>query len=187
MVKSLASLPVLFLAVISVPAGDGLPQPEAVDCRRLSASASAPSHLRDSHRRPPLWQQVDAALARLVPRLQGQECTYRFTDLFKGLDDDDLVPLTNRLLSVAPGASLEGVVIYDRTGAEMGRFERSVASDLKPALTPFHTFFAFSYRTPAGALMSTDRRLLEGDALMKWADVKERVVVDTVDSDQPER
>lgn len=157
-----------------------LPSVEKLACDSVSGQVSLPDRLREGRRRRPVWQQVDDVLIRLLPALQGQQCSYRFSDLFKGVDDDEFVPLTNRLLSVLPADSLDGLMTYDQSGRQLGLFADRTSRDTRHRLPSSEVFFSLGYETPDGRLRSTERRLLDGNVLLKWGDVKDRIAVSTV-------
>ena len=85
-------------------ASDRYPHWDAVSCDKLSEELRLPVRLKESRKpsRQSGSRQI-GSLATLLPALQGQQCNFRFEQLFEGLDEQELFPVTNRLLAVVGG------------------------------------------------------------------------------------
>lgn len=166
----------LITSTSTLTASDRYPRWDAVSCDKLAEELRLPARLEESRHRPPIWEQADGVLATLMPALQGQRCRFRFEQLFEGLDDQDLFPVTNRLLDVAAEA-LKGLSLLSPSGCELGvLLENTLQDNATQFVAPF---FGVRYRTTGGETVSTGRQLLDGALKVKWGSVKGRILVDT--------
>ena len=177
--KWVLSAALVLSLVVPLEASERHVRTEAVNCQDLADDLNIPAHLRDARHRPPLWEQVDVVLVRVIPALQGQQCSFRFEELFKGLGEDEWLPLTNRLLAAVPRASLQGQRIWSSSGVPLGSFLSVVSEDSEAPWPAFHAFYSLRYRSNDGAVNSSGRSLLQGSLTLKWADAKGKVAVDT--------
>jgi hypothetical protein len=128
------------------------------------------------------WEQVDQVLTGLREELQGLACEFRFDSVFTTKEDVLYIPLTNNLVRTVPAAALEGLAIFGQSGQAMGEYESRVTYDRSGGLyaKKSYTLHYFSFKDTRGQLQSTGNRLLLDDFLVRWRDVSDRVVINTL-------
>jgi hypothetical protein len=127
------------------------------------------------------WEQVDRTLVTLQDRLQGKGCCLRFEHLFQAKRDDIYFPLTNQLIRVIPETALAGVPVFNQSGDLLGSFTSRFMVEKSGAFYNRQrvTLYFFQYKDDQGELHDSGRELLLDNYLVRWADIRDRVVMTT--------
>ena len=160
-----------------------VPSPLAADdCRELSESLKMPVKLK--RRGKPSrarWEQIDKVLTGLREESQGRVCALTFGQIFRTKREELLFPLTNNLLKTAPEEALQGLAVMDQKGHPLGEFVGRVTYEKTGGLVgrKSYVLYYFQFQDTEGQLQSTGNRLLLDDFLVRWADLKDRVAIDS--------
>jgi hypothetical protein len=132
------------------------------------------------------WEQVDRTLVTLQDRLQGRACSLRFEHLFASRRDDVYFPLTNQLIRVMPEKALNGAPVYNQSGELLGDFAGRFVVEKSGAFYNRQrvTLYFFQYKDQQGELRDSGRELLLDNYLVKWADIRDRLVMTTQENRQ---
>ncbi len=160
-----------------------LPSPlVADDCRELSESMRMPVKLK--RRGKPSrarWEQIDKVLTGLREKAGGRVCALTFEQVFRTKREELLVPLTNNLLKTVPEQALQGLAVMDQKGEPLGEYVGRVTYEKTGGLVgrKSYVLYYFQFRDSEGQMQSTGNRLLLDYFLVRWADLKGRVAIDT--------
>lgn len=168
----------LFLPfVVAFPA----PELQANDCAPVESSLRLPARIKTTGRPPRArWGEVDRVLTQIREELEGKDCRFRFEEVFQfSRPEWVFFPVTNNLLRTAPEDSLEGLAVYNQEGELLGHFENRVTYERSGGLQlgRSYTLHYFQFKGPEGDLRSSGNRLLLDDFLVRWEDVRGRVVI----------
>lgn len=126
------------------------------------------------------WLDIDRTLVEIKTGLQGRQCRLKFRQIFerKRLD---LFPLTSRLLAEAPEEQLIGLELWAPSGERLGTLEglSTVEIEMGPS-NRVYTFYYPEYRNQSGRLLSFENHLLQGEFMVRWNDLRERIAIDTL-------
>ena len=155
-----------------------LPSPlVADDCRELSESMRMPVKLkrRGKPSRARRW------VTGLREKAGGRVCALTFEQVFRTKREELLVPLTNNLLKTVPEQALQGLAVMDQKGEPLGKYVGRVTYEKTGGLVgrKSYVLYYFQFRDSEGQMQSTGNRLLLDYFLVRWADLKGRVAIDT--------
>ncbi len=125
------------------------------------------------------WEKVDQVISNLRKKIQGTSCSWTLNQLFRPTKKELMFPLTNNLLRTTPDASLEGVEVFNQRGERLGLYANRVMYQRSGGLyrKREYTLYYFQYKNSQGKLQSAGKQLLLDSYLVRWEDIKDRVVI----------
>ena len=125
------------------------------------------------------WEKVDEVISDLREKIEGTSCSLTLHQLFRPTKKELMFPLTNNLLRTTPDSSLEGVEVFNQQGQRLGQYANRVMYQRSGGLYKKrkYTLYYFQYKNSQGKLESTGNQLLLDFYLVRWDDIKERVVI----------
>ena len=132
------------------------------------------------------WENVDKVITRVREAVEDKDCSLTLEQLFRVRRQEIFFPLTNNVLRTVPEESLQGVSIYSNDGERLGEFSNIVPYHRSGGLYAVkgYTLHYFQYKDQEGGLHSSGTDLLLDNFLLKWAEIKDRIVIST--PSQPE-
>ena len=180
---------VVFMVVF--PAGEASPSRAAEEqCSSIARELKLPAKLKTRgkpHRAR--WEKVDEVISNLRKKIQGTSCSLTLNQLFRPTKKELMFPLTNNLLRTTPDASLEGVEVFNQRGERLGQYANRVMYQRSGGLyrKRKYTLYYFQYKNSQGKLQSTGNQLLLDSYLVRWEDIKDRVVIAAESETEPTR
>lgn len=156
--------------------------PAADGCEILAGRLKFPVKLKTRGKPPRArWEQVDAVVTQLRNQLQGKQCEFTFQQVFRSDRTELYFPLTNNLVRTVPEEALKGLKIYGRQGEDLGQYQNRVVYEKSGGLyaRQAYSLYYFQFLDLEGQLQSTGNRLLLDDFLVRWEDLKARVLIST--------
>ncbi len=125
------------------------------------------------------WEKVDEVISDLRKKIERTSCSLTLHQLFRPTKKELMFPLTNNLLRTTPDSSLEGVEVFNQQGQRLGQYANRVMYQRSGGLYKKrkYTLYYFQYKNSQGKLESTGNQLLLDFYLVRWDDIKERVVI----------
>jgi len=159
--------------------------PEKGSCEEVTSIMKLPKDV--GKRKGPArlkWEEVDKVLTTLREDLQGRECRFTFSGLFKVKGKKDEVvffPLTNNVLRTVPEPAFEGLQVFNSEGKALGQYDSRVPHEKSGGglAKKSYTLFSFQYKNPQGEFEAVGGRLLLDGFLVKWDDIKDKVAITT--------
>ena len=152
------------------------------DCESILPGLKVPAKLKTRGKpKRARWENVDKVVTRVRDAVEDQECSLTLEQLFRVRRQEIFFPLTNNLLRTIPEESLEGVSVYSSEGERLGEFSNTVPYHRSGGLYAVrgYTLHYFQYRDEEGGLHSSGTDLLLDNFLLKWSEIKDRVVIST--------
>jgi hypothetical protein len=182
------TLLVILLSVLLTPLAAGQQMatpPEKGSCEELTVKYKLPKEI--GKRKGPdrlKWEDVDRILTGLREDLQGRECQFTFSSLFRVKSKKEQViyfPLSNNVLRTVPEGSLEGVQVFNMEGKPLGLYDSRVPHEKSGGglAKKSYTLFSFQFKNAKGEYESIGGRLLLDEFLVKWDDIKDKVAITT--------
>ncbi len=180
----------LFMGMV-FPGGEGsharVPEEQ---CSLISRELKLPVKLKTRgkpHRAR--WEKVDEVISNLRKKIEGTSCSWTLHQLFRPTKKELMFPLTNNLLRTTPDASLEGLEVFNQEGERLGLYANRVMYQRSGGLyqKKKYTLYYFQYKNSEGKLQSTGNQLLLDTYVVRWDDIKERVVVAAESETEPGR
>lgn len=127
------------------------------------------------------WEDVDKILSQVSKLTEGKACTFSVDQLFATKKDDIFFPLSNSVIRVAPEHAFEGIQIFAKEGDEIGKFLGRVKYERSGGLyaSGSYELYYFQYEDAEGGRFTVGNRLLLGDYVVRWNDVKDIVIFDS--------
>ena len=126
------------------------------------------------------WIEVDRTLAAIKSGLQGRQCRLKFRQVFNK-ETFDLFPLTSRILAEVPEGVLTGIELFSPGGEKLGTLDgRATVEEETDPDERIYTFYFARYRDASGGLVSLQNHLLQGELMVRWDDVRERIAINTL-------
>ena len=124
---------------------------------------------------------MDKVLTRVREAVRDEDCSLTLEQLFRVRRPEIFFPLTNNLLRTAPEKSLQGAAVYSNDGERLGEFSNIVPYHRSGGLYAVkgYTLHYFQYQDQDGGLHSSGTDLLLDNFLLKWSEIKDRVVIST--------
>lgn len=152
------------------------------DCESILPGLKVPAKLKTRGKpKRGRWENVDKVVTRVRDAIEDKECSLTLEQLFRVRRREIFFPLTNNLLRTIPEESLEGVSVYSTDGERLGEFSNIVPYHRSGGLYAVrgYTLHYFQYRDEEGGLHSSGTDLLLDNFLLKWSEIKDRVVIST--------
>lgn len=154
-------------------------------CLDVVRALHLPVDIKEDSSLPPgtEWLSVDQTLAALKSGLQGSQCRLKFRQIFED-GAVDFFPLTSRVLAEVPEDALTGVELWGPSGEKLGTFVgRSTIDEEIGPRHRIYTFYGPMYRDRNNRLVSLENYLLQGQLLVRWDDLRERIAITTWSAD----
>ena len=152
------------------------------DCESILPGLKVPAMLKTRGKpKRGRWENVDKVVTRVREAVEETECSLTLAQLFRVRRQEIFFPLTNNLLRTIPEESLEGVSVYSSDGERLGEFSNIVPYHRSGGLYAVkgYTLHYFQYKDEEGGLHSSGTDLLLDNFLLKWNDIKDRVLIST--------
>ncbi len=159
-------------------------------CSLIAKELKLPAKLKTRGKpRRARWEKVDEVISGLRGRIEGTSCSWTLNQLFRPTKKELMFPLTNNLLRTTPDASLDGVAVFNQQGELLGQYANRVMFQRSGGLYKKrkYTLYYFQYKNPQGKLQSSGNQLLLDTYLVRWDDIKERVVIAAESETEPAR
>jgi hypothetical protein len=169
---------ILLVAILALP---GVPvQASDSDCGRILGEMKLPKKLKTKGKtRIGVVKDVDQTLHNLEQELQGHDCSFTFGQVFQMKNDEDLLPLTNRVIAIAPEDTFSRLTVLTREGEVLGTYAGRVRYERSGNLYArgSYTIYYFQYKDSDGDLHSVGNNLLLDSFGIRWADIRNRTAV----------
>ena len=182
MAKQPCSYLLTFMVLMVVfPAGEAWPASSAGEqCSVIARELKLPAKLKTRgkpHRAR--WEKVDEVISNLRKKIERTSCSFTLDQLFRPTKKEMVFPLTNNLLRTTPDASLEGIEVFNQGGDRLGEYANRVMYQRSGGLyrKRKYTLYYFQYKNSEGKLQSSGNQLLLDSYLVRWGDIKDRVVI----------
>ena len=152
------------------------------DCESILPGLKVPAKLKTRGKpKRGRWENVDKVVTRVREAVEDQECSLTLEQLFRVRRQELFFPLTNNVLRTVPEESLHGVSVYSNDGERLGEFSNIVPYHRSGGLYAVkgYTLHYFQYKDEEGSLHSSGTDLLLDNFLLKWSEIKDRVVIST--------
>ena len=152
------------------------------ECESILPGLKVPAKLKTRGKpKRARWENVDKVVTRVREAVEDQDCSLTLEQLFRVRRQEIFFPLTNNLLRTIPEESLEGVSVYSSDGERLGEFSNTVPYHRSGGLYAVrgYTLHYFQYQDEEGGLHSSGTDLLLDNFLLKWSEIKDRVVIST--------
>lgn len=152
------------------------------DCESILPGLKVPAKLKTRGKpKRGRWENVDKVVTRVRDAVEDKECSLTLEQLFRVRRQEIFFPLTNNLLRTIPEESLEGVSVYSSDGERLGKFSNIVPYHRSGGLYAVrgYTLHYFQYQDEEGGLHSSGTDLLLDNFLLKWSEIKDRIVIST--------
>ena len=162
--------------------GGAEPGAAGPDCESILPGLKVPAKLKTRGKpKRGRWENVDKVVTRVREAVEDQDCSLTLEQLFRVRRQEIFFPLTNNLLRTVPEESLQGVSVYSGDGERLGEFSNIVPYHRSGGLYAVrgYTLHYFQYRDEEGGLHSSGTDLLLDNFLLKWSEIKDRVVIST--------
>ena len=118
-------------------------------------------------------------ITNLRKKIERTSCSFTLDQLFRPTKKEMVFPLTNNLLRTTPDASLEGIEVFNQEGDRLGEYANRVMYQRSGGLyrKRKYTLYYFQYKNSQGKLQSSGNQLLLDFYLVRWGDIKDRVVI----------
>ena len=149
-------------------------------CAALLPAWKLPAELKTRGKpRRARWEEVDKIVTMVRKATQKKGCSLTVGQIFKVPRAEIFFPLTNNILRTIPEASFEGVSVHNQNGEVLGQLFNIVPYQRRGGLyaTRSYTLYYFQFRDHKGALHSSGSELLLDNFLVKWDEIKDRLVV----------
>ena len=170
------------LILVLVLFGGWEPGAASPDCESILPGLKVPAKLKTRGKpKRGRWENVDKVITRVREAVQDQDCSLTPAQLFRVRRQELFFPLTNNVLRTVPEESLHGVSIYSNDGERLGEFSNIVPYHRSGGLYAVkgYTLHYFQYKDEEGSLHSSGTDLLLDNFLLKWSEIKDRVVIST--------
>ncbi|MFB3906387.1 MAG: hypothetical protein ACE15E_23330 [Acidobacteriota bacterium] len=173
------------LLITPFAAGQQTAAPPKGSCEELTFKYKLPKEVGKRKRPDRLkWEDVDKILTGIREDLQGRECDFTFSALFRVEPKKDQViyfPLTNNVLRTVPEGVLRGLQVFNMEARPLGQYDSRVPHERSGGglAKKSYTLFSFQFKNPDGEYESVGGRLLLDEFLVKWDDIKEKVAITT--------
>lgn len=170
------------MALMLIMTGIMEPAAASPDCETILPSLKLPAKLKTRGKpKRGRWENVDKVVTRVREATQDQDCSLTLEQLFRVRRQEIFFPLTNNLLRTIPEASLAGVAVYSNDGERLGEFSNIVPYHRSGGLYAVrgYTLHYFQYQDEEGGLHSSGTDLLLDNFLLKWSEIKDRIVIST--------
>ena len=152
------------------------------DCESILPGLKVPAKLKTRGKpKRGRWENVDKVVTRVREAVEDKDCSLTLEQLFRVRRQEIFFPLTNNLLRTIPEESLHGVSVYSSDGERLGEFSNIVPYHRSGGLYAVrgYTLHYFQYQDEEGGLHSSGTDLLLDNFLLKWNDIKDRVLIST--------
>lgn len=152
------------------------------DCESILSGLKVPAKLKTRGKpKRGRWENVDKVVTRVREAVEETKCSLTLAQLFRVRRQEIFFPLTNNLLRTIPEESLQGVSVYSSDGERLGEFSNIVPYHRSGGLYAVrgYTLHYFQYKDEEGGLHSSGTDLLLDNFLLKWNDIKDRVLIST--------
>jgi len=152
------------------------------DCESILPGLKVPAKLKTRGKpKRARWENVDKVITRVREAVGDRDCSLTLEQLFRVRRQEIFFPLTNNLLRTVPEESLQGVSVYSNDGERLGEFSNTVPYHRSGGLYAVkgYTLHYFQYQDQEGGLHSSGTDLLLDNFLLKWTEIKDRIVIST--------
>ena len=169
---------ILFLVLF----GGTEPGTAGPDCESILPGLKVPAKLKTRGKpKRARWENVDKVITRVREAVEDKDCSLTLEQLFRVRRQEIFFPLTNNLLRTVPEESLQGVSVHSSDGERLGEFSNTVPYHRSGGLYAVrgYTLHYFQYQDEEGSLHSSGTDLLLDNFLLKWSEIKDRIVIST--------
>ena len=154
--------------------------PDASPCQFIAKKLKLPVKFKTRGKpRRARWEQVDKVLNELHAMAKNKSCSFVFSEVFSTRREDLYIPVTNSLVRLVPEMSLQGAVVFHKSGEKLGEYAGRVTYERTGNLqfSRSYKLYYFQFKDSRGELQSAGSQLLLDDYLVRWSQLKGQLAV----------